>query len=296
MAASPKNTIIGFRHFEDVDAIKTYGFDGPLLQNEDNNRRVFETARRIISIAERQQSRTLRLIFSPSLRRIRESAHLVREEVSKTMTVVLEECDDLRPFDQGMPILPQDYRDGDRLLTTLDAWDAYCQATYVDRNIHYRFGDHDGNMVIQENLEGRFKALGESEADYLVRKYRFLLKILSQEDNSESVAFCSQTNPLLLYRELFAIQKEPIEPSPEELHFLCWRYFLDQICERSKRRAGLACGKDYLITEIARHDLAFGQAISFDLSDFDTAKWRKILMEAMSHLNEKEVLQEAIVP
>ncbi len=266
MSEKPEqNIVVGFRHFKDIDAIKTYGLDGPLIDNNDNEQLAETTSAEILSIAQKCQISCVRIMFSSGLRRIDQTVKQLVEKFSDKIAVSLEENNDLSPFDQGRPILPQDYKDGEPLSAFIDAWDAYCDATYLYKNVHYKFGDPDMGVKVKSELIGKFEVIGESEAEYLLRKYNFLLGILNERARSEELlVFCSQSIPLLLLHEIFAIERDAIEVSPEELHFLCWEYFMNEVKEK--------------------HNPAFGQVSVFDLSGIDIPKWRSILQRAKEFL------------
>lgn len=269
------NIIVGFRHFQDVDEIKTHGQDGPLIKDGQNEQLARNSAESILAIAREFRFDCLRIIFSPSLKRVSESVRLISETFAGRIAYTLEENDDLRCFDQGKLRLPPEYKDGEPLPTAINAWDAYCDATYLDQNIHYRFGDPNTGKLIREDLVDQFETFGESEADYLMRKYAFLLSLLKEHTPAgELPVFCSQSNPLLLLREVFAIERDTIEPIPENLHFLCWRYFISEIQGKDNQQ------KEHFIQKIAKHNPEFGQVLFFDKSEMNVPKWRDILTKA----------------
>ncbi|MDA1208524.1 MAG: glycosyltransferase family 2 protein [bacterium] len=263
-------TVLGFRHLQDVDALKTHALDSPLVNDGINEQREAEIVTTLLDAVESTRHDCVKILYSPSLQRTAESARRVGAALSERITTTISPEDDLTHFNQGRPSVPPDFKDGDRLQALDDAWDTFCEATFGDKNIGYRFGDPWTGSKKETKLIGKFDSIGESEADFLIRQYTFLEKLLADAHaghEKELVVFCGQDITLLLLLQIKALQESGEAVLPEELYFQCWDVYKAKIEKEYK--------DDY------------GRVHSFDLSGIDVPKWLSILERARTFLEER---------
>jgi glycosyltransferase involved in cell wall biosynthesis len=273
------NIIFGFRHLKDVNALKTFGLDGPLVDGQDQD--VQTVAIAIETLLKEHHFLSVKILYSKSLVRLKESAHLVAQELSSMgIETTLQEEPTLRFFDQGTPNLPEEYTDGEHLQALEDAWDVYCDETYtLHKNIGYSFGDPRGAEKMHDRLANKFSRYGESASVFMCRQYAFLDKLISQsfqDSRDQLVVFCGQSATLFLLLDLLAIARDKnnsmIDIVPEELHFLCWKYYKNEIENKYKEK--------------------HGQWFSFDLNKLEYFQSRGILRTAREFLSERNTVLE----
>lgn len=172
-------------HLQEIDDLKTYGRNAPLLDTEKNREDLNKIADAIVSKIKQSNKKAVMFITSPMVR-AKETALLVAEEIKKRLgeNIKIRYTADknLKPTEQGEFILPEDYNigsffEGLNIASKIFIKESLDQSS---KNLHYRFGDPvilpDGSCKYPELAE-YFKTSGETYAESLIRIFTSVVEM-----------------------------------------------------------------------------------------------------------------------
>lgn len=231
--------IVTVRHLHDANALRSHGFDAPLVPGQEE--RANAIAKRLVAIAKRQGKTAVHVYHAPTLR-ARETATMIAAAASETFPAEAFGAKWLEELEQGVPLLPGSYRDGEYLPLLDRAWNEFCHETYERGNLAFRFGSGPATA-------GQFERVGQSLLHILPRFYGFLAALLNGEleKNGELLVLCSGSMTPLILCELTLLVGT--EFPPEELPIRCW----DAYVQHRGHGKGIAT------------DVEFGGLLEFDL-------------------------------
>ncbi len=149
------------RHLRDMNALKSYGMDGPLVigQEYDLNNTVLS----VFDEMKKAGKNKAHIVYTTSVRRIKQTAQIFAKGMQDLgAKISFHNNEDLKVMDQGDLALPDDYKDGEYFLPLEKAWDAICDEAYLYDNIFYKFGDYKGKNTEYPELKEAFARTGES--------------------------------------------------------------------------------------------------------------------------------------
>ncbi len=162
--------ILFARHLEEIDDLKKWGRNAPLMNTEKNEEDLKEIVDAIVSKIKESNKKAIMFVTSPKTRS-KETAYLVAAEIKKRLRTnikiryVLE--DNLRGPEQGEFILPDNYNPGSFFEGLRIASEIFFKESlgFPDHDTHYKFGDpvlkSDGSYKYPE-LTKYFKTSGET--------------------------------------------------------------------------------------------------------------------------------------
>lgn len=179
--------VIFARHLNEMDDLKTYGRDAPLIDSVENQKRLIDITNTLYEKIIKSEKKAVLFVTSPRIR-AKHTAELVArnlvEKIGPNFKTRFSVNEDLRSTEQGDFILPEGYKAGDVVPFLQSATKIFTQEVHgsdhpggVD-NIGYRFGDPiklpNGQYKYPE-LVGHFTRYGESYKDTLERIYSTVL-------------------------------------------------------------------------------------------------------------------------
>lgn len=271
-----KYNLICVRHLKDQNVLKSYGLDGPLV--EDQEHLIDLSATKIKKEAEKLGFKKIRILYTDRTIRIDRTAHMLFEKLKMVnLDVTLFVDSRLDVFEQGEVLLPKNYKDGEHFDPLMHAWDVVCDEAYIYRNIDYRFGSGLGYKTYPI-LARSFLKSGESFADLLLRKYslieNFLNHTLHEED--ELLVMCTQSDLPLLLMEFEELAKDD-SIRPENLPFDCWDVY-------KKRIQGKYNG-----------DIPMGYTVSFDLMPLIQTGFFETIKQARQYLENRKTVSPSSI-
>ncbi|TSC52667.1 MAG: hypothetical protein LiPW41_37 [Parcubacteria group bacterium LiPW_41] len=181
-------------HLDEIDDLKKYGRDAPLIENEKNRNDLEKIVDAIVSRIEKADKGAVLLISSSKIRAI-ETAHLVGGELKRRLgekiKIRYSSDEGLRAPDQGELILPEDYTSGSFFEGLKIASSIFYEESLnpSNKNLHYKFGD----PLLQENGEFKypllskcFKSSGETYAESLSRILKLVEKMAQKVGKLDS--------------------------------------------------------------------------------------------------------------
>jgi broad specificity phosphatase PhoE len=188
-----RKSVVGVRHLQDGDALRSYNFDAPLIPGQEPLAAAIVD--RILRATPALPARAK--IVHSSFKRSVQTANMLAFELRRLgveVVVIFEEG--LNEFDQGLPKFPDGYADGDHLPTLPQAWKVFCRETYDNNDLDYKFGS--GEMALH------FDRPGESLRDVLPRQYEFFERLFSGELelDCDLLVMCCHTTTLHIIAEL----------------------------------------------------------------------------------------------
>ena len=229
-------TIIAVRHLEDLNALSTFGFDGPLVAGQEGV--AFSIAEAIKVEAQNLGVSEVCLLYSPQKRSI-ETARLIGASL-QNVTARFQEERGLEEVQQGVLKLPNGYVDGTMLDYLDTAWWAFRNEAYGKQNLSFRFGEGEAKV--------HFENIGECRLDHLPRQYELLCRVINGEvaTSGELVVLVAHSSTIFVLYELYHLgiqlmgqQLTGIEPS--QLPRACWE--VSQRCPPSLIPDKLSYGK-----------------------------------------------------
>jgi broad specificity phosphatase PhoE len=172
-------------HLEDIDNLKLYGRNAPLVDIERNRDDLNKIVNAIISKVKKSNKKAVMLVTSPKIR-AKETADLITTEIKKKSDINIKILhaieDNLKAPEQGEIILPENYTPGSFFEGLKIASDIFFAESlnYQNQNLHYKFGDPvlkpDGSYKYPE-LVKYFKKAGETYAESLTRILTAVIKM-----------------------------------------------------------------------------------------------------------------------
>lgn len=220
------DTVI-IRHLKDIDDLRFDQRDTPLQPNQEGL--LLPTAESIVNLCKTQGKSGIHIITSPKARTLDTtrlfSAHVVN--LASDLTITTEVDDRIRELDQGEFLLPVDYIPGTKFQPLNTAWDAFIEQSFCTHNIDYHFGDpiNNGESCVYPELN-IFSKVGESQREFTIRTYSFILDLINQVKNSPSTLPVVITHQALLHRVLEIsevakkIRSQQLEVGSGDLPFL----------------------------------------------------------------------------
>ncbi|MEI7512316.1 MAG: hypothetical protein WCK01_02545 [Candidatus Uhrbacteria bacterium] len=175
--------ILFSRHLNEIDDLVAYGRDAPLMDSEENQKRLLEITNTVYKKITKENKKAVLFITSPRLR-ARQTAEFVvdhlKEKTGTSIKFRFSSNENLRSTEQGKFVLPKGYRAGEsfpalQLAGTIFNREAHAsdQVGETD-NINYKFGDPvklPGGGYKYPELVGNFTEYGESYRETLIRIY-----------------------------------------------------------------------------------------------------------------------------
>lgn len=212
------NTIQIIRHLEDIDDLKTFWRDWPLLPWQED--KALEIAKNLNILLESENKKGLLLITSPR-KRTQETARLVRAELRKinpNIKTIINNEEKIREIDQWSFILPDNYRAGDvfewlQLAGTIFFNEVFWSDNMLENNYTYKYWDYIENnkWIKYPELKKYFIKFWESYRDVLVRVYSQVLdgaKKLSRLPNNFWIALVTHWQPYQILKDLVDVANE----------------------------------------------------------------------------------------
>ncbi|MDP3729451.1 MAG: hypothetical protein Q8R26_01695 [bacterium] len=176
----PNTEILVMRHFEDIDDLLNFGRDRELIPGQEY--KAIPIAQDIYAETKKEDKRAVMFICSEKKRSI-QTADLIVDQLRKIddkLKIRVTPEENLDAIYQGEPILPLDYKPGDKFVGLDLANKAFTKEVFGsdDGNYLYKFGDpvlqEDGNYKYPE-LVPYFESYGESNRDLLLRIYELII-------------------------------------------------------------------------------------------------------------------------
>lgn len=260
---------LAVRHFHDMNALRTYGHNGPLKPNQD--KLLIDTVEKILHEFKQSKKTNIKIITTKKTHRHYDTACLI-EKFLKEKGIKVNVHHDVRMevMDQGDLILPEDYKDGD-WFTPLDvAWDVICDESYIYKNIFYKFGDHINEKY--PTLKESFSRFGQSMGWSLINKYSIIYDLIHNKLNKEDefLVIVSQSDLPLLLIELQILNNQK-DINPENLPYKCWEVYKSGLQDKMKDKDAVGDGN---------FDIPMGYVEVFDLSAFKKTGFDEIINDA----------------
>ncbi|KKS38299.1 MAG: hypothetical protein A3G49_06235 [Candidatus Sungbacteria bacterium RIFCSPLOWO2_12_FULL_41_11] len=236
----PETYIPVIRHFEDIDDLLNFGRDGNLVPGQES--KAVLIAQDIYTEAKKEGKGAVMFICSNKKRAI-QTADLIVGELRKVddklkLRIVAEK--NLDAIQQGKPILPPDYKPGDKFIGFDLANKIFTKEVFAfdDGNHLYKFGDpvlqDDGSYKYPE-LVPYFESYGESNRDLLLRIYDLIVRIYEKLDKLNSkteVVVVTHAQLYQIFRDLNMVanmvKNEELELVTGELPKLCWNLYSER--------------------------------------------------------------------
>jgi ribosomal protein L28 len=238
------NSIPIVRHLDDIDDLRTYWRDGPLISWQ--REKAHEIAEIILN--KYNLSNSKKLIFPVSTkRRWFQTANLVKESLlslSPELDIRIIKQLNLREIDQGEFILPHWYEawmecEWLRIAAKIFFWEVFWWDHWWKDNYYYKYWDplllKDGSYKY-DILQKYFNKSWESYADVLIRVYTQVLKTIKNNKALDkllvkSVIF-THWQPSQIFKDLFEVAQLVVN---ENMDYKVWQ--LPRICwDRYKKR------------------------------------------------------------
>ena len=261
-----KNEIILIRHFDDVDDLSIEGRDAVLLPGQEH--KAFTVAKSLVEECQRLDVSVLFFTLSTKIR-TQQTVSLIADEVKKlnpSLKIRTSLEKDLRAIDEGVPVLPENYKAG-------DLFDGFSIANRIfSREVHKSdHGDFTDNIdyrhadPIVDNeekypeLQEKFSAPGESYREVMQRLLSLVVKFKElQERSSEKTKFVIVTHaqPSQIIKDLVEvfskIKNKSIVYEDGALLKLCWESYNKR--DPSERVTGRI---DFVTTDLLFDDELF---------------------------------------
>ena len=236
----PETYIPVIRHFEDIDDLLNFGRDGNLVPGQES--KAVLIAQDIYTEVKKEGKGAVMFICSNKKRAI-QTADLIVGELRKVddklkLRIVAEK--NLDAIQQGKPILPPDYKPGDKFIGFDLANKIFTKEVFAfdDGNHLYKFGDpvlqDDGSYKYPE-LVPYFESYGESNRDLLLRIYDLIVRIYEKLDKLNSkteVVVVTHAQLYQIFRDLNMVanmvKNEELELVTGELPKLCWNLYSER--------------------------------------------------------------------
>ena len=226
------------RHFEDEEKLLSHGFNPPLKEGQENLTE--DIANRLLIESINLGKKKINFISSRQLRTI-ETTQLLQQKIlneNKKIEVFANFDDRLSDLDQGKPIFPVGYMDGDLLPCLPLAWSAFWEQSFERDNLLYHFGDsiNQENISVYPGLDDKFENFGECYAEFAYRLFDFVGSLQLLRDNNAVNVIVGHTATISIMHELVELSNDLNKLSYPEISVgslskIIWSYF-DKIKHR----------------------------------------------------------------
>ena len=182
--------IIFSRHLDEIDDLENFGRDAPIFDSPENQKRIENTASLLVEKVKNNQRQAIFFIVSPRIRAIQTAERLQKAVIermpsSNQLKFKLNLNNDLRASEQGIFILPKDYKAGEtfeglKLAAKIFENENKGNNESGIRNIDYHFGDpvflSEGNYKYPDLIK-YFSEYGETYRETLTRMFRSILEL-----------------------------------------------------------------------------------------------------------------------
>ena len=219
-----KEITIGVRHLADQNRLRSDLLDSPLEPGQEP--RAQAIACRIRECAERLGQSRIKFLHSEQ-QRSRETGALIAQSLGPGFSTSMLVEPGLCELEQGMPVLPPDFQDGDTLPALDRAWKVFCRQTFDLDNIDYHFGSGE--------LAPHFVHQGECVRQVLPRQYTFFGRLFAGQMSAADellVLLCHGTtlHTLAELQEIAAGLNDGTIPdfAPLQLPRWCWQIYKER--------------------------------------------------------------------
>src|SRR3990167_9709175 len=236
----PETYIPVIRHFEDIDDLLNFGRDGNLVPGQES--KAVLIAQDIYTEAKKEGKGAVMFICSNKKRAI-QTADLIVGELRKVddklkLRIVAEK--NLDAIQQGKPILPPDYKPGDKFIGFDLANKIFTKEVFAfdDGNHLYKFGDpilQDNGSYKYPELAPYFESYGESNRDLLLRIYELIIRTHNKLDKLNSktkVVIITHTQLYQIFKDLNTVatmvKNKTLHMKTGELPKLCWELYAER--------------------------------------------------------------------
>ncbi len=239
----PRETLLAFRHMEDVDDIAD-GLDTelkPLTPESESALR--KNAEAIISHAKLQGADKVMLVSSPRKRALDTSTHIQEfiTSLDRDIQARVKEDERFAELNHGTFVLPENYVPGRRVEHLRLAWKVFWEQTFTSdgeyNNPNYKFGSPTGEGdSVDVELGKSFETPGESYRELTLRYYQGILEYLENNHKVRSAGFdvvlVAHSATLSILRELADIgtrfSQGDLKIQAGDLMKLCWKQYLSR--------------------------------------------------------------------
>ena len=239
MENSVGNQIPVVRHLEDVDDLETFGRDGELLPNQEDEAK--EYAIELVQQVHKEGKGAILLLCSTRLRGI-QTGQLIAEQIKQidpSIKSVLSTNEALANMYEGTVHLPDHYKAGDEFPGFSVARGIFGKETFGENpNFLYKFGDPvklDEGYKYPE-LVGCFDEYGENYRDFLVRMFNFIIDTSKNTDrlnNRTKIALVTHSQQYQMFYDIQSViedvQTGKLSLAPGQLPIICWQRYTERV-------------------------------------------------------------------
>lgn len=237
-----KLNIDSIRHLEDLDNFSFGKRDGNIIEGQDELARKYaENLANEIKMEDRKGV----LFLTSSKKRCLQTADLISIDLKRLnpkIKIKIVSNQELNSLDEGIAIVPEDYKEGDKFDGFPLAANAMLKEAHATDfggekdNYLYKYGDpvlqDDGNYKYPELIK-YFKTAGESYRDFLLRIYNTIKETAQKAEkfgeNTKVVVICHAQVAHIL-KDIQSISEKvksgEVEIENGELPRMCWREFI----------------------------------------------------------------------
>lgn len=198
------------RHLEDVEDLRQPDRDSPINPSEQIH--IPNIAKHILNQLPDERDVVIRIVSSPR-ERVLTTIGLVVDNLTEErddIDVTLFEDARLTGLHHGKFCLPDGYMPGDEFVPDKLAWEIWVDETFNKKNLTYRYGDpiFVEGLPMYPQLVGHFEEYGESQLDFSLRVYSFLIDFATEvmeADDHERHIVSSHLAVILRMAEILAV-------------------------------------------------------------------------------------------
>ena len=235
-----KKDILFVGHLQEIDDLRSYGRDAPLLETEKNKQDLKKIVDAIELKIRETNKKAVLFVTSPRIR-AKETARLVslklREKLGDGFKFRYSTDENMKSTEQGEFILPENYEAGSFFEGLSIASKIFIQESLEqkNKNLNYRFGDPviepDGSFKYAE-LAKYFKASGETYAESLIRIFNSIIEMskkINKLDKNTEVVLVSHGFNFHILRGLTIIgekiKKDEVNLNHGDFVFKIWEIY-----------------------------------------------------------------------
>lgn len=240
--------IESIRHFEDLDDFSSGKRDGDIVENQEELAKKYSES--LINKMKMEGKKGV-LFITSSKKRCLQTANLIGtdlKELNPKIKIKIMSNQELNSLDEGLAIVPKNYKKGDMFNGFSLAANAMLKEAYAtdfgeeNDNYLYRYGEpflqNDGSYKYPE-LVKYFEAAGESYRDFLLRIFNVVKETAHKVEkfggNIKVVVIChAQVTHILKDLQSISekVKRGEIKIKKGELPKICWQEFLERYKNR----------------------------------------------------------------